>query len=100
MKTENKIRENLVNEINNVYVEKGLNGVYAFLRKNGVKFTTRVVDFGWTTNQKNYEKREQWLAESPLHLPFHNKCTISTFGGYKNRGYRCQILRGIEIILL
>ena len=42
MKTTVKNSENVVNEIKKVYEQKRLNGVYAFLRKNGVKFTTRV----------------------------------------------------------
>ncbi len=95
MKTTVKNLETVVNEINNVYSKKGLNGVYAFLRKNGVKYTTEVVEFGLATNKEANKIKNEWLKSGELRFHYANLQVRSAKTGWKyNR------LRGIEIILL
>lgn len=95
MKTENKTRKNLVNEINNVYIQKGLNGVYAFLRKNNIQYKTRVEYFGLATNKEAVKDKIEWLKSGELRFHYANKQVKSAKTGWKYNRLRC-----IEIILL
>ena len=95
MKTTEKNLETVVNEINNVYSKKGLNGVYAFLRKNGVNYKTKVEYFGLATNKEAAKDKIEWLKSGELRFHYANLQVKSAKTGWKyNR------LRGIEIILL
>jgi len=93
MKTTEKNLETVVNEINNVYVEKGLNGVYAFLKRNGINYTVEIKKFGSSTYQNNIEKM-QWISESNLRFDYESEKKVSDV-----TGKRYHILRGIEIII-
>ncbi len=92
MKTTEKNSE-IVNEINNVYVEKGLNGVYAFLKRNGINYTVEIKKFGSATYQNNIEKM-QWISDSKLRFDYESEKKVSDV-----TGKRYHILRGIEIII-
>ena len=92
MKTTEKNSE-IVNEINNVYVEKGLNGVYAFLKRNGINYTVEIKKFGSATYQNNIEKM-QWISDSKLRFDYESERRVSDVNGK-----RYSILRGIEIII-
>jgi len=92
MKTTEKNSE-IVNEINNVYVEKGLNGVYAFLKRNGINYTVEIKKFGSATYQNNIEKM-QWISDSKLRFDYESERRVSDVSGK-----RYSILRGIEIII-
>ena len=95
MKTTEKNLETVVNEINNVYSKKGLNGVYAFFRKNGVNYKTKVEYFGLATNKEAAKDKIEWLKSGELRFHYANLQVKSAKTGWKyNR------LRGIEIILL
>ena len=95
MKTTEKNSENVVNEIKKVYEQKGLNGVYAFLRKNGVNYKTKVEYFGLATNKEAAKDKIEWLKSGELRFHYANLQVKSAKTGWKyNR------LRGIEIILL
>ena len=78
-----------------VYKEKGLNGLYAFLRKSKIDFITEVVEFGWDSN-KARNKKDQWMTQSsPMCLHFHYYST----GGKAKSGFQINMLRGIKIII-
>ena len=78
--------------IKKIYKKKGLNGLYAFLRKSKIEFTTEVVEFGWDSEKARNEK-ERWLTQSPL--SFHYYST----GGKARSGFQVNMLRGIKIII-
>jgi len=92
MKTTGKNSE-IANEIKNVYAEKGLNGVYDFLKRNGINYTVKIKKFGGATYQNNIEKME-WISESNLRFDYESERKVSDVNG---KTY--YILRGIEIII-
>lgn len=78
-----------------VYREKGLNGLYAFLRKNKINYTTRVESFG-LQGQKTWSAKQEWLEEripGTIRMHYHSRLIHS-------RGWNYNLLRGIEIVFL
>ena len=76
-----------------VHKEKGLNGLYAFLRKAKIEFTTEVIEFGWDSVKARNEK-ERWLSQSPLNFHYYST------GGKAKSGYQVNMLRGIKIKII
>jgi len=81
-----------MNYLRKIYKDKGLNGLYAYLKKSQIPFTTEVVEFGWDSEKARNEK-ERWLTQSPL--SFHYYST----GGKARSGFQVNMLRGIRVII-
>ena len=83
-------------EMMSVYKERGLNGLYSFLRKKGINFTKNVIDFGLSGSTKVANEKKEWLEEKTdsKTIRFHYYSV-----GIKSRrtGYNYNIIRGIEI---
>ena len=82
-------------EINLVYKEKGLNGVYALLRKNGVKYKVVVNEFGLNTNKQALKEKSEWINEGNLRFHYYSLSVKS-----RKTGYTYNRIRGIEIVIL
>lgn len=86
-------------ELVNVYNEKGLNGLYAFLRKHGINYTKEINEFGLNCSKKTYDKKKEWLNErtDKNTLRFHHYCI-----NVKSRktGYSYNKIRGIQLNIL
>ena len=82
-------------EIISVYKTKGLNGVYAFLRKNEVKYKVVVSEFGLNTNKKALIDKSDWINENDLRFHYHSLSVKS-----RKTGYTYNRIRGIEIVIL
>lgn len=85
-------------ELVKVHQNEGLNGLYAYLRRNGIEFEKSVKEFGLNGSKKSVTAKQNWLSEKTDNktLRFHY------YGiGVKARktGFNYNILRGIEISL-
>lgn len=85
-------------QIMNVYNEHGLNGLYSFLRKNEIDYSTSIAEFGLNSSLKSKQEKNDWLEEKTEKgvFRFHYYSI-----GIKSRrsGYSYNIIRGIEITL-
>lgn len=78
-----------------VYKSKGLNGLYAYMRKQGISFTTDTREFGLHTNKKAHEEKDSWLkAETgnELRLHYYSVAVVS-----RRTGWSYNRIRGIAI---
>ena len=88
-------------EILKVYNENGLNGLYAYMRKNGIKYEKEIFEFGLDdcrNSCKNCKYKKNWLNEKTDKNVFRfHYYSI----GIKSRktGYNYNIIRGIEITI-
>jgi len=85
-------------EMLRVYKESGLNGLYAYLRKNGIAYERDVYNFGLEGAKKAEQMKREFLAEDKGEkiLRFHYYCTSVT----ARNGFSYNRLRGIEITIL
>lgn len=80
-------------KITEIYKEKGLNGVYGFLKKEGIKYDRQVFEFGLHTNKAANAEKSDFLKHP---LSFH----LYSIGiNARRTGYGYNILRGLRIIL-
>lgn len=89
------LKEEVKREIALVYSKKGLNGVYAFLKKNKIRYELAVIEFGLHTNKKAQEQKEAFLKADPLNFHYYSLLRR----GQRN-GYKYNVLRGLKITLL
>lgn len=82
-------------EIVKVYNEKGLNGLYAFLRRNDIKFGKIVCNFGLETNKNAREKKSRFVDPEKLQFHYYSRSIQSR----KNK-FNYNLLRGVKIVLL
>lgn len=78
-----------------VYTEKGLNGLYSYLRHNGIPFKKTIIEFGF--GAKAVDERHEWYNESTpdeLHIYYCNRLVTC-----RNSGWRVNVIRGIVIEL-
>jgi len=79
-----------------VYNEKGLNSLYAFMKRNKITYTREVYEFGLQGSRNTFSGYSDFLDEktdrNTLHLHLYSV-------GVKSRknGYSYNIVRGIEI---
>ena len=87
----NLTKKNLID----VYNVKGLNGLYAFLRKNGVNYKREEFEFGLNTNAKTGLAKQEFLnaqtADNVLHLHYASR------GVTARNGFKYTILRALQI---
>lgn len=85
----------ITKEIQKTYREKGLNSIYAFLKRNGINYKVAVVEFGLQTNSLAVREKSQWMENKDLRFHYYSL-------GIKSRktGFSYNRIRGIEIILL
>lgn len=76
-----------------IYNAKGLNGLYAFLRKNGIKFEKGVYEFGFAHKGAVAKKAFMDEKTNAHTMRFHYYAVIKT----ARNGYKAKLLRGIEI---
>jgi hypothetical protein len=70
------------------------NGLYAFLKNKGIKYSTIIVEFG-LDGKKNSKAKEDWLnTEEPneVRLHYHSQ-------GIRSGGWSYNRLRGMKIII-
>jgi len=89
------LKEEVKKQIATVYSQKGLNGVYAFLRKNQIPYELDVVEFGLHTNKKALKQKDAFLKADPLHFHYY-----SVVRRGRQNGYKYKVLRGLKITLL
>lgn len=101
MKTENKNSvENQVtiNDLRafilNKWFDKGLNGVYAFLKRNGINYTKNVVEFGISTNKGAIADFKKWESEKTNSNVFRFR-----YGTDTRIDTHTYLIKGIEIEL-
>ena len=87
--------QELKKEIVKNYDEKGLNSVYAFLKRNSIKYKLDVNEFGLQTNKVACKDKYNWVDKSELKFHYYSKMVKS-----RKTGYYYNQLRGVEIILL
>ena len=85
-------------QIMNVYKECGLKGLYSFLRKNEINYTTSVVEFGLDSSLKSKQEKNDWLEDKPEKGIFRFHYYSIGVKSRKN-GYHYNIIRGIEITI-
>jgi len=82
----NEIRK----EIINLYNEKGINSVYAFLKRNNIDYTKNVIEFGLDSKKTNVKKTE-WLNIEELKFHYYSQLIKA------KSGWSYNLIRGIEI---
>lgn len=82
-------------EMVEVYNEKGLNGLYAFLRKHNIKFEKEIHEFGLETNSKAVAEKRAFV--NPMKLQFHYYSKLITSRKTK---WTYNRIRAIKIVLL
>lgn len=92
MKTLNS--SELKNQVAEIYKERGLKGVYSFLKQSGISFNKNVVEFGLRTNKTACAEKTEWVNSSELRFHYYS------IGIKARSGYSYNKIRGIEIILL
>ena len=85
-------------EMMSVYKERGLNGLYSFLRKKGKNFSKSIIEFGLSESTKAAQEKEEWLEGKTdiktIRFHYYSVCIHS-----RKIGYNYNIIRGIEIII-
>lgn len=84
-------------EMRKVYEDKGLNALYAYLDKNGIKYRIKTVEFGTAGSKKAVADRQAWRdgeQESELRLYYCNRLVKA-----RKNGYCYNIARGRLIVL-
>lgn len=81
-------------EMVEVYNEKGLNGLYAFLRKHNIKFEKEIHSFGLDNKGSRKEKAE-FIDHKKLQFHYYSKLITS-----RKTGWSYNNIRAIKIVLL
>lgn len=64
-------KSEIITQVEKVYNIKGLNGVYAYLRKNSIKNQISVENFGLENKKTKAEKKEFLAKKEKNTLKFH-----------------------------
>ena len=80
-----------------IYNAKGLNSVYSFLNKNGIKFEKQIEVFGLHTNKQAVDSKQKWVNHNKLQFHYYNRGISSRRNGYS---FSYNEIRGIKIVLL
>ena len=83
----------LVRTIRDKYVQSGLIGVYAFLKRHDIPFEKQIIDFGLHTNQKAKAQKAELCTNEPLVFHYYNQQIT-------HNNYRYNRIRAIRIVLL
>ena len=79
-----------------IHSEHGLNGLYAYLRKHGIKFDKSIIEFGLNSSKKANEAKENWLSETTDKNTFRfHYYSVSVKA--RKTGFNYNKIRGIEI---
>lgn len=81
--------------IDKVYAESGLKGIYSQLKKAGIKFKKEIVEFGLHTNTQAYNDYREFINHSKLQFHYYSrgvKCSKT--------GYHYNVMRGIKLVIL
>lgn len=87
--------QEIKNAIVEVYKAKGLKSVYSFLKKQGVKFSLNIVEFGLHTSLKAGKEKYNWINSSELRFHYYSLGIRA-----RHSGYSYNRIRGIEIVIL
>ena len=95
---DNSENKSVLNAILATYKTKGLNGLYAFLRKNNIAYNQQYINFGWANSKKANELKAAFLGApksltNGINLHYYSVCVRC-----KN-GYSINMLRGTKITI-
>ena len=79
-----------------VYKSKGLNGLYAYMRKHGISFTTDTREFGLHTSKKALQEKDSWLKAATgneLRLHYYSVSVTSRRTGWSYNRIRAIAIR-------
>ena len=76
-----------------LYQFKGLNSIYAFLKRNKIKYDNRTYEFGYATTNGNGQDKLNFLQENRMHFHLYSESVQC-----KN-GFSVNKLRGRKIII-
>ena len=85
----------MIENINAIYREKGLKGVYSALHEKGIDFKKEVIEFGLDTNKNANERKKLFINHDELKFHYYSKGVKS-----KKTGYNYNIIRGIKLNLI
>lgn len=82
-------------DINQVYTESGLKGVYKALKNSGIEFRKEIIEFGLHTNAQALIDKREFIDHAKLQFHYYSR-------GLKCRktGYNYNVIRGIAIHIL
>ena len=82
-------------EMVEVYSQKGLNGLYAFLKKHNIPFKKEVYEFGLETNSKARAAKRAFVDPNKLQFHYYSLAVKS-----KRTKWTYNRIRAIKIVLL
>lgn len=89
--------KNTIKKIQQVHMEKGWNGVHAYLRRNNIKHILSSVEFG-TESIKAMSAKNEWLnsaGENQFRAHYYSVAVKA-----KKNGFVYNIVRGQQVELL